>query len=242
MVYFGDTARVPYGSKSPETIKKYAEEDTEFLIKKGAKIIVVACNTASALAGSHLKSKFKNIPIFEVVGPAVKKAVSVAKEKIGVIGTNATINSKVYQREIAKRAKKIKVYAKACPLLVPLVEEGWVKRQETQTILKTYLQDLKKEKIDTLILACTHYPILLPQIRKIIGANVTLINPAELVAREIKEYLSANKNFAQKLSKQNRQSFFASDTPYKFRELSKICLGHKVAAKKINLEKFCHEN
>ena len=161
ITYFGDTARTPYGNKSKELITKYAFEDTDFLLKKGAKLIVVACNTASAVASEELKNRYKDIPIFEVITPAVDKAIKVTQNKrIGVIGTKATVQSRIYEKQINKLNKDIKVLPKACPLFVPLAEEGWIKKPETKMIAKKYLHSLKIQQIDALILGCTHYPLL----------------------------------------------------------------------------------
>ena len=160
LVYFGDTARTPYGTKSRQTVIDYSLQNTEFLIKQGAKMIVMACNTASSVATESLKKNF-NLPIYEVITPAVRLALEkTQKSVIGVIGTRATINSGIYEKKIKKQNPNARVYSAACPLLVPLVEEGWLKKPETRMIVKKYLHPLKVRQIDTLILGCTHYPIL----------------------------------------------------------------------------------
>ncbi len=204
IIYFGDTARVPYGNKSPEIIKKYAEEGVEFLLSRGAQLIVLACNTMSAVAFDDLKKKY-DIPMFEVITPAVRKAVEVTKNgRIGVIGTRATIGSGVYENKIFnfqfpisnKNPKskiqnpksKIQVFSHACPLLVPLVEEGWMDRSETEKIIKEYLRPLVKAKIDTLILGCTHYPILKKTIKKMMGRGIKLVDSAEEAANEVASF------------------------------------------------------
>jgi len=201
IIYFGDTARVPYGNKSPELIKKYAEEGVEFLLSRGAQIIVIACNTMSAIAFDALKKKY-DVPIFEVITPAVKKAVSTTENgRIGVIGTRATINSKIYEKRISnfqfpisnKNSKskiqnpksKTKVFSQPCPLFVPLAEEGWAEKEETEEIVKEYLKPLLKEKIDTLILGCTHYPMLKKVIKKVVGPKIKIVDSAEEVAKEV---------------------------------------------------------
>ena len=160
MIYFGDTARTPYGSKSPETVVRYALENTDFLLKQGAKLIVMACNTASSVAAGRVAENY-DIPIFEVVTPATEKAVKISRTLIiGVIGTRATVKSGIYEQKIVALKPDAKVYSAACPLLVPLVEEGWIKKPETVMIIKKYLHPLKVRQIDTLILGCTHYPLL----------------------------------------------------------------------------------
>ncbi|ETR72917.1 MAG: glutamate racemase [Candidatus Magnetoglobus multicellularis str. Araruama] len=169
IIYFGDTARTPYGSKSRETVIQYACENTELLIQKGAELIVMACNTAASVATDVLRDKY-NLPIFEVITPAASLVASFKTiRRVGIIGTRATINSNAYTEQIAKHRPDIKVYAIPCPLLVPLVEEGWIDKPETRMIVKKYLHPLKVRQIDTLILACTHYPIIKPVIQKKLG-------------------------------------------------------------------------
>jgi len=171
-LYFGDTARFPYGTKGKDVVITYAKEDTELLLNKGAKLIVVACNTASAIAAEELKKKF-DLPIFEVISPAVKKAVEVTKNKrIGVIGTRGTINNGVYEKLIKEIDPEIKVFHQACPLFVFLAEEGWLDKPETKTIAKKYLTDLKRQQIDTLILGCTHYPLLKKILKQVAGKKI----------------------------------------------------------------------
>lgn len=236
IIYFGDTARTPYGSKSKETIVKYAAQATEFLISQGAKIIVVACNTASALAFDSLKDKFK-IPLFEVVTPAVKQAIITTKnKKVGVIGTTATIMSKVYNRLINETEPQVRVFSQACPLLVPLVEENWITRPETKTIIKRYLEPLKLESIDTLILGCTHYPILAPPIKKEVGGKITLIDPAQATIAELKKYLDLNPGLAESLMESKNHKFFVSDLTPKFLEVSTNWLQLPLSPELVSLE------
>ena len=188
IIYLGDTARTPYGPKSPETVIRYAIQNTDFLLGRGAKIIVVACNTASSVATDPLGQQF-DVPIFEVVTPAVELSINVSKKSsIGVIGTRATINSGVYERRIKERLSDAKVYSAACPLLVPLVEEGWMKKPETRMIVKKYLHPLKVRQIDTLILGCTHYPLLKKTIQHKIGKRVNIIDSSDAIAEKIKKF------------------------------------------------------
>jgi glutamate racemase len=199
IIYFGDTARTPYGTKGKETIIKYAREDAKFLLNQGAKIIVIACNTASAVA-SNLLRKELGVPVFEVIMPAVRKAVAVTKnKKIGVIGTRATISSGIYEELLKTRsaesrrvgASLLQVFSEAAPLLVPLVEECWLDKPETKRIVKKYLQPLKNKQIDTLILGCTHYPALKHLIQPRIGRRVKLVDSAEEAVNELERFLSA---------------------------------------------------
>jgi glutamate racemase len=189
LVYLGDTARVPYGTKSPSTVVRFSCEDTQFLLQQNVKAVVVACNTASAWALPTLEKKFK-VPIFGVIVPGVCAALEMTRNRrIGVIGTSATIRSKAYSNALLARGEAMSVFARACPLLVPLVEEGWTNRRVTAEILREYLGPLRRHRIDTLILGCTHYPLLKPAIRKVVGRDVTLIDSAASCARYVKERL-----------------------------------------------------
>ncbi|MCX7778741.1 MAG: glutamate racemase [Patescibacteria group bacterium] len=228
ILYFGDTARTPYGGRGKEVIEKYAREAADFLIKKGAKIIVVACNTVSAVAYENLKKNF-SLPIFEVVTPAVEKAVKITRNKrIGVIGTRATVNSRIYEKLIQEKNSALKVFSQAAPLLVPLVEEGWLKKAETKRIIKSYLHPLKMAQIDTLIMACTHYPLLRHQIQLKIGRQVRLVDPGEEVIFKLKEFLEKNSEIEKKIVKSHNHQFFVSDLTPKFREVAYHWLGQKI--------------
>ena len=192
IVYFGDTARTPYGTKSAETVISYSLENIEFLLKNGAKIVVMACNTASSVA-SHRVAETFDIPIFEVVTPATKQAVNRSGNlAVGVIGTRATIKSGIYEKKIKAVKPAAKVYSVACPLLVPLVEEGWLKKPETMMIIKKYLHPLRVRQIDTLILGCTHYPLLKDQIQRKIGKKVIIIDSSIAVAEKVKSFLDTD--------------------------------------------------
>ena len=228
-VYFGDTARTPYGTKSPETIVRYAIEDTEFLLRHGARMIVVACHSASSVATEALRERFPDLPIFEVVTPSVKKALSVTRRKvIGVIGTRATIESRIYQRLLTARDPEVKVYGNPCPLLVPLVEEGWIKKPETRMIVKKCLLPLKMRGIDTLVLGCTHYPVLKKVIQAKAGKRVTLVDPAEELAEEVRAYLEAHPRLARELEKDGEPLILVSDLTPSFSRIAQIFLGRKV--------------
>ena len=230
-IYLGDNARTPYGNRSRETIEKYAKEDVDFLIAKGAKVIVVACNTASALAGEFLKNNY-DLPIFNVIEPAAKRAVEVSRGRIGVIGTRGTVGSGAYEKAIKKNNSELKVFSRACPLLVPLIEEDCLSRKETKTILKKYLQPLKTGNIDTLILGCTHYPLLKELIKVKIGRRVALVDPAEEVIKQLQQFLSDSLDFT---GSQDFSDFYITDTDSRFKVLAEKWLGEKVNLNKISL-------
>jgi len=233
LLYFGDTARTPYGTKSKETVIRYAIENTEFLIEKGAKIIVMACNTASSVATYEIKKRF-DLPIFEVISPAVDLAVKNSKKaQIGIIGTRATIKSGIYEKKILEQNSRAKVYQKPCPLLVPLVEEGWLKKPETTMIVKKYLHPLKVRQIDTLILGCTHYPILKNIIQNKIGKRVMIIDSSIAVADTICAFLKEHPEIENKISKGNQAEFFVSDVTEQFKKTAKIALNKSIKLKHI---------
>ncbi|MFH2105256.1 MAG: glutamate racemase [Parcubacteria group bacterium] len=237
IVYFGDTARVPYGNRSEEIVKKYSLQDVEFLLEKNAEIIVIACHTASAVAADYLREKFPQLKIFDVVQPGLDQAQAVTRNKrVGIIGTEATVKSRAHERYLKKIDPQIKVFYQACPLLVPLVEEGWLKRQETRRIVRHYLKSLKKNKIDTLVLACTHYPLLAKVIAEVAGKSIKVVDPAQEVATQIKEYLQENPIVAGKLTKSGQQhEFFASDVSDKFKDISHKVLGEKVNVQSVDI-------
>ena len=191
IVYFGDTARVPYGNKSRETVTRYASEISEYLIKKHkVKALIVACNTASALALGHLKKKFSHIPIFGVIQPASLKALNISlRKKIAVIGTEATISSGAYPQAILKKEPAARVYQTPCPLLVPIVEEGRLKSEITEMIIRDYLKKIPMDKIDALILGCTHYPLIAGLIGKVAGKKVAIVDSASAVVEAVKKEL-----------------------------------------------------
>ena len=190
LLYLGDTARVPYGTKSPATVVRFACEDTQFLLEQNVKAIVVACNTASAWALPTLERRFQ-LPIIGVILPGVISALDVTRNRrIGIVGTHATIRSKAYTNGILARCDTATTFAMACPLLVPLVEEGWIRHPVTRQVLDEYLSPLLKRRIDTLILGCTHYPLLKPVIRRVVGPAVALVDSAEACARHVQASLT----------------------------------------------------
>ena len=212
ILYLGDLARTPYGSKSAATIIEYSLANTRFLLEHGASLIVIACNTASSVATQALREIFP-VPIIEVVTPAVAEAVARSRSgRIGVIGTGATIRSTIYEQKIKAARPDSQVYSQACPLLVPLVEEGWLNRQETKMILRRYLYPLKQRQVDTLVLGCTHYPLLRPLIQARIGRKVVLIDSSLAAAAYLRSFLQTAPELARSLhDQQTDHQFYVTD-------------------------------
>lgn len=194
LLYFGDTARTPYGNKSADIIIDYSLRNGEFLLKKGAKMMIIACNSASSVAAERLREEF-DVPVLEVIQPAALKAVSLSRSgRIGIIGTKATIKSGVYDRTITALKPKFRTFSQPCPLLVPLVEEGWINKRETKMIIRRYLHPLKNKQIDTLILGCTHYPLLKKLIQARAGKKITLIDSSTEVAKTLLSMITEAEN------------------------------------------------
>lgn len=193
IIYLGDTARVPYGSKSPDTIRRFAVEDAQFLIARGVKAVIVACNTATAHALPLLEATFR-VPVIGVLEPGVEATLAEANcQRVGIIGTAGTIRSCAYQHRLAMRRPDLQIHAAATPLLAPFVEEGWVDHASTKMVLREYLKPLIEKGIDTLVLGCTHYPLLVPAIRRVVGQRVRLVDSASTCAAHVKERLEALK-------------------------------------------------
>lgn len=225
-VYLGDTARSPYGTKSVDTVLRYSFENSEFLVEKGVKMIVVACNTSTAIALDHLKDEFE-LPVIGVIEPGVRSAIAATKsKKVGVIGTEATIQSGAYTRALKVADPAIEVYSRACPLFVPLVEEGWTDNQVVEMTVRAYLESLKQSGIDTLILGCTHYPLLKKAIRRFMGSGVRLVDSAEETAKEVAAMLKRS-GLGRKAGK-GTHSFFVTDAPDRFIKVGRRFLGEKV--------------
>ncbi len=234
IVYFGDTGRVPYGNRSNETIKRYAKEDEEFLLNQDVKAIIAACGTVSSVAADV--SGELPVPFFEVVSNASLEAVKVTKNgKIGVIGTAATVKSQKHKEFILKYEPKAEVFTKSCPLFVPLVEEGWYKSDDVIVFetVKRYLEPLIEKKIDTLILGCTHYPILSDVINKVMGNEVKLINAGTATAKAVLGYLKTE-NMQSGNSKTGKFEFFVSDKPDSFRYQASVLLGKDMDDSRVN--------
>lgn len=255
IIYFGDTARLPYGTKGADFVRRYSAKITEWLIKKGAKIVVIACHTSSAWAADFLKEQFKEIPVFEMITPGAREVLRATKnQKIGIIGTPGTIKSGSWEEKLLELEPNLKIYSKSCPLLVPLVEEGWVNKKITKEIVKEYLEEFKERGIDSLVLACTHYPILEKAIKEAMGEKiypvksakrgvpsqggqfnrVKIINPAESLAKELKLFLNDNFQIASKIKKGKNHQFFFSDEPYNLEKISQVCLNQKIKPKIID--------
>src|SRR6056297_1948657 len=218
IIYFGDTARIPYGTKSPQTVIKYSHQNARFLSKYDIKTIVVACNTASSVALKDLKNSF-DIPVIGVINPGAKGAVKKTENnKVGVIGTTATVRSSAYQDRIRQINSKISVIGTPCPLFVQIVEEGWEDSDVAELAAKKYLIELMDHEVDTLVLGCTHYPLLRYTLNKVLGDKVTLINPAYETAKALKEILT-DKKMLRKTSESPIRKFYVSDAPEKFRRI-----------------------
>jgi glutamate racemase len=227
IVYFGDTARVPYGPKSPQVVREYALQDTDVLLQHNVKLIVIACNTVSAVALDVVQKRAK-VPVVGVILPGAEAAAKATKKKrVGVIGTLGTIFSNAYTNAIRQLDPGIKVIGQPCPLFVPLAEEGWIDHKATELIAKEYLFPLTLEKIDTLVLGCTHYPILQNVINKALNNSVTLIDSGEATAVVVKKMLAELDLVNTSKLKPNLQ-FYVSDVPHKFAEIGERFLGTKL--------------
>lgn len=227
IVYFGDTARVPYGSKSPQVVREYAAQDIDFLLSRDVKMVVVACNTVSAVALDVVQKRAR-MPVVGVITPGAAAAVAAtAKKRIGIIGTRATVNSKAYAHAVRQLDSGVQVFSQACPLFVSLAEEGWSDHQATDLIAREYLFPLTLEKIDTLILGCTHYPVLRRAIVAAIGTGVTLIDSGAATAAEVGSVLDAG-NLRNESTQNPNLSFFVSDIPAKFTEVGERFLGQRM--------------
>jgi glutamate racemase len=224
IIYLGDTARVPYGIRSPETVTRYSFENTRFLLQQEIKMLVVACNTASAISLDSVKQEFP-LPVIGVLEPGARAAAATTKNrKVGVIGTEATVGSRAYERAIRTIDPAIEVHGLACPLFVPLVEEGWTENDVAALVAERYLKDLRATGIDTLVLGCTHYPLLKKVIGAVLGGGITLIDSARETAKEVADVL-------EKLQWRRRgggtavRKYFVTDTPARFEKIGKLFLG-----------------
>jgi len=226
-IYFGDTARVPYGTKSPETVARYAHEITTFLARRDIKLLVVACNTASAVALNSLKRSFP-IPVVGVIEPGAMRAVQVTRNaRIGVIGTSGTIKSGAYTRAIKRLNPSAVVLARACPLFVPLAEEGWTANEVARLTARSYLLELRESGVDTLVLGCTHYPLLTEIISETMGPEVTLVDSAAETARTVAEILGRKKLLRPAVEK-GIHHYYVSDIPAGFIRVGNRFLGGRL--------------
>lgn len=231
VIYFGDTARVPYGNKSKSTIVEFSTQNVLFLLRKKVKMVVIACNTSSALALNYLKSVF-SIPILGVIEAGAKKSLAVTKnKKIGIIGTKSTIASKSYEKYTLNSDKTLKVYSQPCPLFVPLVEEGILKGYIAEAAIKMYLKQLKNKGIDSIILGCTHYPLLKPQIGRYLK-GVTIIDSAKEVAIHTRNLLK-NRGLLNDGRKRGRVDFYVTDEPKGFMRSAKLFLKRDISKPRV---------
>lgn len=239
IVYFGDTARVPYGSKSRDTIIRYSRQIINFLQTQNVKAIVIACNTASALA-LDVVSQEVEVPVMGVVVPGARAAMSETRNNhIGVLATEATINSGLYTTIMQSGRAKMEVKGKACPLFVPIVEEGLAKTKIAEDIIDLYLDEIKESEVDTLILGCTHYPLLRSRIRKYLGEDIHLVNPAYETAMDLKGLLQSRDMVRSLTKEQPKHEFFVSDAPEKFMTFANSMLPYDISdTKKINIEEY----
>ncbi len=240
LIYFGDSGRAPYGTKSSETVIKYTLQNIRFLLSHDIKMVVIACNTMSAHSYEIVK-KCHHLPIIEVIGAGARAAVAETKnKKIGIIGTTATVNSGAYQKAINKLDDSIEIYQRACPLFVPLVEEGqeWWENNITYQVAQGYLNPIRETGVDTLVLGCTHYPLLKNTIAKVMGDGVKLVSSAQEVARVVKSAIIVN-NIQRDPGYSPEYSYYTSDSVEKFEPLCSTILGVTVnSAEKVDIEKY----
>ena len=228
IIYLGDTARVPYGIRSKETVRRYAVENTSFLLKQEIKMIVVACNTVSAVGIDAVK-EVAPVSVVGVLEPGARAAVkATVNKRVGVIGTEATISSSAYQRAIKAIDSTVDVRTKACPLFVPLVEEGWLDGKVVEAIAGRYLEELRESGIDTLVLGCTHYPLLKGTISKVMGDGVRLIDSAVETAKVVKEQLEMEGKLKKNGNLNSRRIYFVTDSPDRFKRIGTWFLGQEI--------------
>lgn len=226
IIYFGDTARVPYGPKSKQTVINYSIQNTRFLLQQNIKVLIIACNTSSAVAIPYLQ-KMTNIPVLGVIIPGSEEAVSLSKSgSIGIIGTEGTINSNAYKTELLKLNPNLLIYSQPCPLFVSLVEEGWIDKKVTNDIIAEYLSVFKENKIDTLILGCTHYPVLKEAINRFFSGKVNLVDSSEAIIKHIQPFVSASQQT------QGKDLFYVSDNENKFMKIANMILNKKITVLK----------
>ena len=231
IIYLGDTARVPYGNKSPYTVTRYALETALFLLAKGIKALVIACNTSSALSLNILKKKLP-VPVFGVIDPAASAAARQTKtKKVGVIGTKATVKSLAYERAVRRTDRQIQVLSQACPLFVPIVEEGWEDSEIAHLVVRKYLTPFQNSGIDVLVMGCTHYPVLQHAIQEEIGQDVFIVNTGRETAIQVKELLGARGLL--KDSGAGESSYFVTDSPENFSEVGSRFLGEPIRGVKL---------
>ncbi len=232
IIYFGDTARVPYGVKSVETIALYARQITEFLLQQRVKLLIVACNTMAAVAHQTITG-LSPVPVLDVIDAGARIAVSVSRNKrVGVIGTPATVNSNAYTRAIHKLDPQIRIFSQTCPLFVPLVEEGWLNHRVTYLTAEEYLRPIMEQAVDTLVLGCTHYPLLKSLLQEIVGNGIQLVDSAEAMAEQTAAMLDYQ-DLGNRGNQHPQYRYYVTDVPYRFRNIGEIFLGRTLADIKI---------
>lgn len=232
-LYLGDNARLPYGSKSQETIYRYVREAIDFLFGQGCRLVIIACNTASSqalrrLQQEYLPQAYPDRRVLGVIRPLAEALTAGGYRRLGVIGTKATINSGAYEAELKKLAPEIEVFQQRSPLLVPLIEEGWAKKPETKMILKKYLHPLRLKQIDALILGCTHYPFLYREIKQIMGRRVAVPHPGEIIAAKLADYLKRHPELEIRPTANPSRRYFVTDNPETFKKIAEGFLGEKI--------------
>jgi glutamate racemase len=224
LIYLGDTARIPYGTRSRETVERYALEDVAFILSRNVKAIVIACNTASAHAATRLARECP-VPVLGVIEPGARRAVENTRTGyIGVIATEGTVASGAYEQAMLRVRDGLEIISRACPLFVPLAEEGWVDHQVTRQVAEEYLAELRASRVDTLVLGCTHYPILRPIIEEVMGDQITYIDSGQAVAEEVAQLLF-DQGLAREEGSARREEFFVTDSAARFRRVAELFLG-----------------
>jgi len=240
-IYLGDNLRAPYGGRSQEAIYQFTEQAVDFLFKQGCQLVIIACNTSSSKALRKLQQEwlpqsFPDRRILGVIRPVAEEAAKVSRfGKIGVVGTRATVESGAYDKELKSQNSKVKIFQNACPLLVPLIEEGWLNRTETRMIVKKCLRPLKDRQIDTLILGCTHYPLLMKEFVRLAGKRVNVLDAPKIVAEKLVDYLKRHSEIESKLKKDGQARYLTTDSANKFETLGGRFMGNKIQGEKVEL-------
>lgn len=240
-IYLGDSLRAPYGGRSQEAIYQFTQTAVDYLFKQGCRLVIIACNTASSdalrkLQQEWLPNNYLDRRILGVIRPVAEEAAKVSQfGKIGVVGTRATVESGAYEREFKIQDLRLKIYQNACPLLVPLVEEGWLNKTETRMIVKKCLRPLKDRQIDTLILGCTHYPLLMKEFVRIVGKRVKVLDAPKIVAEKLVDYLKRHPEIESKIEKNRYVRYLTTDSLEKFESLGSRFMGSKIKGEKIGL-------
>lgn len=242
-IYLGDNLHMPYGRRSQEAVFSLTRQACDFLFKQGCNLIIIACNTATALALQQLQQEYLPVlisagpkkNILGVVRPLAEAVAKISKGSVGVIGTVGTIHSQVYVKELKSLRPELKIYGQTCPLLVPLIEEGWSKKKETRSILRYYLRPLKRNNLDTLILGCTHYPLLRPLIQRMMGKKCAMLNPGEIVAQSLKDYLQRHPEIESGLQRGASRRYLVTDYNENFANLARGFLGENIEIEKCQM-------